>query len=528
NPLPEELNVLTKLTATEPVAIPSNFGNIDDMLEYFAGNICEQAVEILLNGIAQIHTFQMSNDNDWFTFIAPTTGTYKVEVHIPDSSLADVDLAYFSDCNNESIAQWNETFAPGVKLDIYAQAGQSIYLNLRNMDGDVFGPDVSYEVSVRKLSDEQPTGAVIILAGRLRANDTLQNNINDTAVKVYRFFQSRGLSDEAILFLSTDPELLGHDQMATTENLENGITQWARERVSEQHELTLYLIDHGERDLLYIDDLNNEYLTTNQLDAWLRELESAVPELEVNVIVEACHSGSFIDSWDNSISKEGRVVITSTNVESDAYASDYGIRFSDAFLTRLYMGDHLASAFRRAKLSVQTLYPSQAPWLDGDGNETPNEFDDGIIASERDFSFSDPSRSSSPIQWPPYIANAQPPTAIINQQGNFQVEVRDDQGVADVWAVVYPPDYTPPASDGVLNSEDGLARVTLQRRTELGEDMYGGAYTGFDQVGEYRVVVYATDEDGLVARPVVMTIDITSDMAQPATQRIFLPIVESE
>ncbi|MEM7538883.1 MAG: leucine-rich repeat domain-containing protein, partial [Chloroflexota bacterium] len=508
--------------------LPSSTGNHEP------NDACDQATPIQSNGTPQNHTFYTANDADWLTFTAPTDGTYQVEVDIPENSPADVDLIYFSDCDTNALNTWDETFAPGVKLDIVAQAGQQFYLALSNTDSNIFGPDVRYDISVRKLPDEQPTGAVIILAGRLRANDTLQENINQTAEKVYGFFRSRGVSDDNILFLSTDPTLTGHDQMATTANLGNGITGWAKERVSGEQALTLYLIDHGERDLLYIDDLNEQYLSTGDLDAWLNELESVVPGLAINVIVEACHSGSFIDRANQSISKPNRVIVTSTSVESDAYASPYGIQFSDALITRLYKGDHLATAFWRAKEYAQIISEYQDPWLDGNGNGTPNEAEDMFEAGLVEFDYADPSRSSHDrIKWPPYIANAQPPTVIVNQQGTFQVEVRDDQGVAEVWAVVYPPDYAPPSSDDVLNTVEVLDRIPLQRRTALGTDMFDGVYAGFDQVGDYRVVVYATDADGLVAHPVVLTVPVTSVMehdsavesSQERTQRIFLPVV---
>ncbi|MEM7532189.1 MAG: C13 family peptidase, partial [Chloroflexota bacterium] len=480
---------------------------------------CTQAVPLQPNGPAQTHAFDTADDNDWLTFTTSTAGTYQLDVYIPNNSPADVDIVYYLGCNTVIAAHWNAPFAPGVKLNITAQADQTYYLNLRNMDGTVFGPDVRYEVSVRKLPDGQPTGAVIIVAGRLRANDTLQDNINNTAQNVYEFFKNQGVADEDILFLSTDPDLSGHDQMATAENVRIGIIQWARERVSTHHALTLYLIDHGESEFLYLDELNGEYLYTEELDTWLNELENNVPDLEVNVVVEACYSGSFIDRPGGTISKPNRVIVTSTSAESDAYASKVGIEFYDAFITRLYMGDHLLAAFHRATRSAQSIYPSQEPWLDGNGNGTPNEFEDTDAAGERYFNYGHSTRSSSTaIQWPPYIAHAEVPTATINQNSTFHVEVRDDQGVADVWAVIYPPDYTPPSSDGVLNGEGELDRVSLQRRTDLGDDMYAGTYAGFDQVGDYRVVIYATDTDELVARPVVMTVAVTE-------QQIFLPVV---
>ena len=34
-----------------------------------------------------------------------------------------------------------------------------------------------------------------------------------------------------------------------------------------------------------------------------------------------------------------------------------------------------------------------------------------------------------------------------------------------------------------------------------GDGVYNGTYTGFDQMGAYRILVYATDEDDLLSRP---------------------------
>jgi hypothetical protein len=41
---------------------------------------------------------------------------------------------------------------------------------------------------------------------------------------------------------------------------------------------------------------------------------------------------------------------------------------------------------------------------------------------------------------------------------------------------------------------------------DQGEDWYAATYTGFDEVGTYRVVVYAEDDDGLEARPLAIEI----------------------
>ncbi|MEM7531403.1 MAG: right-handed parallel beta-helix repeat-containing protein [Chloroflexota bacterium] len=512
-------NTSTSSSTSTPTStpIPTRLPSPSPEDGYENDDTCASASPIETDGIHQTHTFHDIADQDWLTFTAPQSGTYRIEVDIPRGSFADVDLAYFVNCSSNLSRKWSETFTPGATFDIDAKAGEQFYIRLSHREINVFGPDVSYNLLVWRLPNEQPTGAVIIAAGRRHANDTLQNSINQTAQKFYSLFLDKGIPVGNIHFLTTDSTLEGHDKQATTANLRDAIVNWARKRVSADHALTLYLVDHGERDFLYIDEPNQERLYSEDLDKWLGELEAAVPNLKINVIIEACHSGSFIDRPGGSISRPNRLIITSTDVDSDAYASaDGNLFFSSALITRLRMGANLAKAFRMARQNTQDL--NQHPWMDGDGNGVPNQFDDALIASERSFEYTNmvtPRMTHG--SWPPYIANVQPPTQIIDRRGALHVEVRDDQGVDDVRAVVYPPDYVQPISDGVIDTDSDLDQVTLQRDLNLGENIYTGSYLGFAQTGVYQLVVYATDVDGLHAQPVTMTVD--------TTYRIFLPTV---
>ena len=83
----------------------------------------------------------------------------------------------------------------------------------------------------------------------------------------------------------------------------------------------------------------------------------------------------------------------------------------------------------------------------------------------------------------------------------------------NVWAVVYEPDYVPPVSSDELAAEEGLPTLRLQDGD--GDGVYTGLYTGFDQLGVYRIVVYATDEDGQLSKP--REVRVTTGW------RIFLP-----
>ncbi|MEM7535059.1 MAG: leucine-rich repeat domain-containing protein [Chloroflexota bacterium] len=476
---------------------------------------CEDAVPILLDGVFQEHTLHKVNDQDWTTFTAPTNGLYRVEVTIPNDSRADIDLAYYTDCELASLDEWTETFAPGVVIDIEASVGNTFYIKTKHVDAGVHGPDVSYNISVRALSTEPTVGAVIIVAGRLESDDELQENIHRTASRAYELFIDKGISAEDILFLATDPELSVWHDYATETNLHIGITEWAKERVSQHRMLTLYLIDHGAENKLYLDEVKGQSITPERLDAWLTALEDEVEGLKSNIIIDACHSGSFIGMTDGSISKENRLVITSTNARADAYASDSGIQFSDAFITYLGLGGHLAAAFDYAKENAQNVFTSQEPWMDGNGNGVPNEAGDVVVASRRDFEQTD---MDIPIKWPPFIAEVMPPLEIVDRSGTIQVEVRDDKQVDSAWAVIYPPDYKAPQDDGILNSDKGLPRILLERRSDLGTNMYTGLYPGFSQAGVYHIMVYAKDLDDLEAQPNVLAVD--------TSHHIFLPVVQ--
>ncbi|MEM7539648.1 MAG: C13 family peptidase, partial [Chloroflexota bacterium] len=340
----------------------------------------------------------------------------------------------------------------------------------------------------------------------------------------YDLFKAKGRNDSEIFFLATDSSLDGFDGEATKRNLEYGITQWANEYLQKEHVsqvLTLYLVDHGGPDVFYLDNLNQEVLTSGDLDAWLSELEGEFPDLLVNVIIEACRAGSFINRHNGSISSEGRVIITSSNESYDAYVSRNGAAFSDEFITFLWADHHLFYSFQASSHSVQQHHRYQRPWLDADGDGIPNEADDFAIASLR--SFANVGTLSS--TWPPYIASVNVTSTNTASQFQLRADVRHQFGnesISEVWGVVYPPDYIPPTGeaayedDGELNAES-LDIIEFNAADETQALYIGADDTVFTQMGVYRIVVYARDRNGLQARPVTVEVEVG--------HRVFLPTV---
>ncbi|MEM7531397.1 MAG: C13 family peptidase [Chloroflexota bacterium] len=513
----------TPVPTETPTPIPGD--------DYETDNQCRLAHLIDTDNPPQTHSFHAIDDIDWISFTAPTTGRYRIEVTIPITSPADVDLFLFTDCNDLPKRKFVETHAPGARLDVTVDnSGTQYYIKVKNFDPLVFGPHVTYNLSVRKLPSETDEdgniiipGPAIIAAGRYRYVDPSQNNINQIAVDVYNLLTAKGRNDSEIFFLATDSSLPHFDAEVTERNLEIGIKQWAKTQLEREYAsqvLTLYLVDHGGPDEFYLDRPNEEVLTPNDLHDWLTALEEEFPDLLVNVFIEACNAGSFIAPNHGSISKPGRVIITSSNENYDAYVSRHGILFSDNLLTFLFQEHNLGYSFQESSNIVQSFYRSQEPWIDADGDGIPNEANDIAHVSLRSFAHA----WSLGSEWPPYIANVHPMAHPRSNVIHFQAEVRhefDNSAIDDVWAVVYPPSYlntdtSPADGDGVLN-DDILDMIEFSAESDDANALFVESYAGFNEMGVYRVVVHARDNKGLHAQPVTVEID--------TTHRIFLPTV---
>ena len=493
-------------TATQP---PSTTGDI-----YEADNACAQAKTIVTDGSVQLRTFHAAGDADWVRFEAIKDARYLIEVQVPAGSPADSALELYPGCDAALSEQQDYAFAPGVRLELAARpATGSLFLKLADHDPVRGGADVRYELSVRQLKATAASGALIVVAGSLRANDPIQPNIYYVTDAVHRLFINQGYSDDRIQYLAPDTNRVNVDAAATVANLQSAITNWAASRLGADGVLTIYLMDHGDKEVIYLNKGQNEIATSTQIDGWLTQLESSLPVVKINIMIEACYSGSFV-SLPNSLSKAGRLVMTSTNDSKLAWASPQGAHFSDHLIEALGRKSSLYTSFQRAQIAAQTFHAEQTAWLDGNGNSIPNEADDYAIAAQRGF---DIAGTLSDDVWPPFIAEAAGPTTIADGQGLLRAVVSDDKGVKHVWAAIYPPNYTTPSDgDALVRDEDNLAiaRIKLERRSD-GD--YTGLYTGFQQAGAYRIVIYAEDDDGLTAQPVVLEVK--------SGGQIFLPLV---
>lgn len=514
-------NVLIMPTADQTVNVnysklpvtPVNTGS--DAFE--EDDTCATAKTIAGDGSGQVRTFHKPGDTDWVRFESVSGATYRIEVQVPITAPTDVNLEVYEKCEGAATDKFAATFAPGVRLNVTAKSTGSLYVRLSDIDPTLAGEGVAYHLSVRRLetanNPNAPTkGVLVLVAGRLKNPDPVQKNINFVTQLVYDLYKNNGYSDEEIQYLTTDPSMPGYDKPATLANLQEAIVTWAVGKLAADRQLTLYLMDHGDVEKFFIDGVTQQLLTPAQLSEWLDQLEAAVPGVKVTVIIEACYSGSFIKSLQR-VSKAGRLIIASTTANTVAYASAAGAYFSDQLVYSLRQGYSLHNSFRAAyAVSRELTGLLQEPWLDGNGNGVPNEAEDVALASQRGLGYADKDTNDS---WAPYVVTVQGPNAIVNRRGAIVAEVRDNKRVRRVWAVIYPPSYQPPTSSQELVPES-LPTIILPLQSK---DTFGSEYPGFDEVGRYRIAVYAEDDDGVLALPKVISISTGEQQFLPLIAR---------
>lgn len=518
----------THTVSPTPTATPSPTGTATPTLTgtpspvptsatgYEPNNSCLTAQAIDTRGWVQEHAFESDSDVDWIFFDSVQGHEYLVEVMVPDRSAADVDLYLYTGCTSTPDVGVAPSFSPAIRTWFRATQDGRLYLELRNQEDEVRHA-APYRVSVRDLSATASgaKSAVIIVAGKYRHNDPLQENIYAVTDGVFNLFLNQGYLVDDIYYLAPDvrPNV---DAPATKANLQAAITTWARSRVGPNQALTLFMFDHGDKDLLYLDKPRNEMVSAQDLDDWLTALETAAGPIPINVIYEACYSGSFVEE-PGSISGPQRVIITSTTASRRAWASNTGALFSDKLVFELDQGGSLFTAFEEAGVSAWVATGrNQIPYLDDNGNGIPNEAEDGRLAAQRGFRFAGTFAPEEEQQWPPYVAVVSNPGGVKQGAGVIQAEVRDDKRVKRVWAVIYPPSYQPPVADSPEMVQEVLPTIVLQ---SLGSGQYAASYTGFSEKGEYRVVVYAEDDEGLEARPADLQVRTGYGVFVPAIKR---------
>jgi uncharacterized repeat protein (TIGR01451 family) len=396
----------------------------------------------------------------------------------------------------------------------FAVEGITLTEGLNNLQITVYDmavpPNTAIDgVMIRRLTGQ--TGAVVIVGGHNNGY-SLQNRIDYATNRAYRVFQSAGFTTGDIRYLSPSPQDADDDGVsdvfsATTPANVQAAIQWAATRVGPDTPFYLYLMDHGLTEAFCADGCSSAgRISPEALDTWLDELETTSGCNLVTVIIEACHSGSFLDRVEDvsqSISEDGRVVIVSTGRANNAYASAQGAYFSDAFFSSVAESSHLLMAFNQAKVAVETTGNNQTPWLDDNGDGLYNAAD-GARATNRYIA----SYFGTLI---PKITAAS--VSVEAGVGTIQAVVeRGDEPLDIVWAAVYAPSFQEP-TETTLDLDVPLIELE-PKPGQAGR--YTATYNGFGEEGAYRIVIYVEDQKGNQAMPKLVWIGET---------RVYLPLV---
>ena len=420
-----------------------------------------------------------------FSGLASDSGNNLSRVRVLNETLNIRGWDYSLNGNNDNFRVENLQMAIGantVKVDAFDTEGNTSQLAL----------------TVNRQGNAQ--GAVLIVAGRNETNG-LQGNIYNAANRAYRIFKTAGFSEEAIYYIAPSQQDADKDNLAddvdaapsSAAALQNAILTWASDKVGPGKPLFVYMVDHGFEDKFCLDGCATGSITPADLNGWLTTLETNTGVDQVTVVIEACLSGSFITRAGgadvNSLVKPGRIIITSTSDNKNAYASAEGAYFSDAFFSCIADSQDLKTCFEEGKTAVAATGVSQFPQLDDNGDAVYNT-GDGAVAQTRFVT-----RFFGSLR--PVIQ-----TFTVDRQGaNGTLSATVKEGAEQIgvgWAAVYPPGFVEP--QGVtLNLNVPTVRLEPDPNSE-------GRYTfnyvnGFTESGDYRIVVYAQDRLGIHATP---------------------------
>ena len=219
--------------------------------------------------------------------------------------------------------------------------------------------------------------AWIIVAGDDEDGHPTYYSIEQGCNAAYDTLLDLGYSDDDIYYLAADWDGSlppNADDVASRINIEYAIINWASERVNENRGLGIYLFSHGSYNKMSLPD--GAYLHDTQLDSYLGTLEW-ISDMERSVVIyEGCFSGSFIDP----LSKDGRIIITSTDIENLAYLNydlDHAM-FSEHFWAAMWFGQSIGSSFNYGTDGVK-LYDqthSQNPLIDDNYDEVGHPVND--------------------------------------------------------------------------------------------------------------------------------------------------------
>jgi len=226
--------------------------------------------------------------------------------------------------------------------------------------------------------------AIIIAGGGAHRQNTLFDYSNDLSRRMYFMLTRRGFTNADIIYLNpidwqdidgdgVNDDVVDFQLVEPVDELATAFQSVATDLVAGQ-QFVFYVHTHARPDYLKI---NREYeLSAQELQDLLAQIPVGVEQI---IILDTCHSGSFID---NLSGVPQRTVLTSADPDSTAWNVEYN-NFSEILIPELWAGYSLNDAFltTRDKMSNEPSFREQRPQLDDNSDGSPNTSNDGTRAA---------------------------------------------------------------------------------------------------------------------------------------------------
>jgi hypothetical protein len=202
----------------------------------------------------------------------------------------------------------------------------------------------------------------------------LQLVINYGCSQVYNILKGVGYTDDRIRYVAA---LVNENA-----SLEQAI-QWGANMASSSEPLWIYMFDHGKDGWFGLRGA--EYIYYYEI-ANLFDKYDISSNVNINMIIAACYSGLAINT---SLSRPGRMIITSCNVDEESRATvlpPVWEAFSDPFWDAIKGYVNVLTAFDYACWNIKNVQGyNQTPLLDDDGNKIGHTYlmmdNDGDLAA---------------------------------------------------------------------------------------------------------------------------------------------------
>jgi len=379
-----------------------------------------------------------------------------------------------------------------------------------NKDGAVFVAD-SYNHRIQMfhlVAMGSSNKAIIVAGGGPYPGNNLWDSTQLCSNFAYKAMTYQGFTKSSIYYLSSDTDLdLDNNSVAddvdgdaTNSNLQQAITTWA----SDAEDLILYLVDHGGDGTFRMS--GTETLSASDLDTWLDQLQAVIAG-KMMVVYDACESGSFLTSLTPPAGKD-RIVITSTSPSESAYFVTQGsVSFSNFFWTHVFNGVSVKDAFDLSSQAIGYATDYQTPLIDANGNGFGNEPEDLTLAQNIYIGNGTVIHGEVPL----INAVSAPQTIVDTNSALLYADgVTDADGIARVWAVIRPPDYS---AGSATNPVQELPSIDLM---PVSSSRFEAAYDGFSIEGTYQIAVYARDRIGNTAIPILTTVSVNNPLRRKA------------